>query len=89
MEAAKSRENRLSVEIRETFAVIGRVNTAENERAKLIRKGGAGTAKILVSSYKANTITDNNQDCDSPWGGNPPVTLVKSTPMCTMSIVSA
>jgi hypothetical protein len=44
-----SRENRLSMdEMRKTFAAIGRINAAENQRAKLVRKGGAGAAKILI-----------------------------------------
>jgi hypothetical protein len=51
-----SRENRLSMdEMRETFAAIGRINAAENKRAKLVRKGGAGAAKILIEEDRNAT----------------------------------
>jgi hypothetical protein len=42
-------------EMRETFAAIGRINAAENERAKLVRKGGAGAAKILIEEDRNAT----------------------------------
>lgn len=40
------------VEMRASFAAISKINKAEREKAKLLKKGGAGAAKILAENDK-------------------------------------